>query len=463
MHYKTIVLLCLGTLLLAAPQAIAEEATAANEKAEASAPVPREMAGERDWLAILDAMGLAEDPSRSATARRYTQSGLLGMGQLLADKMALYRQTGLYVVGRHTQTYQMNLHSESGIFTGRHSGRWQGRYDVDMHWDMEPLLKLKGASVHMTATGHWSNGLNASSVGAFMNVSSYGTYRGNGDEAIYVSQYFYDQQLLDEKVLVRLGKFALGNFDRNYFAEDPSRQFMNAALSSNPSIPFPEAGLGVMVDVRPLPEFYVTAAVVDANADSRETGFNTAFHGRDDSFTIVETGWEPLMPFGETILPGAYRIGFWYDPQPKGRYHDGFYISGSKRDDCGLYLNASQMIWKECPDNPFDMQGVGVFARYGYRPGNITWNHGFWSAGLQYQGLIPGRPADTMGFGVAQAMLESSAAIDKSQETAYEIYYDAQIMPFFNMGGSLQVIENPGGVNNVDHATVIGLRASLTF
>jgi carbohydrate-selective porin OprB len=450
---------CAILLCLLVGPAVAETAEAPLPADDAA---PTAATGDR-WLDIMDALGPLDGSTRSATGRRYTQSAFHGMGQLFYDKAALYECTGLYVIGRHTQVYQMNLHSESGIFTGRHGGRWQGRYDVDFHWNMEPLLKLKGAAVHMTTTGHWSNGLNATSVGAFTNVSSFGTYRGNGDEVIYISQYFYDQLLLEDKVLVRLGKFALSNFDRNFFAEDPSRQFMNAALNSNPSIPFPEAGLGVMVDIRPTREYYLTAAIVDADADSRETGFNTAFHGPDNSFSIVEAGWEPLLMVCNTILPGAYRIGFWYDPQPKGRFHDGFFTPGTKRDDHGFYLNASQMVWKECPDNPFDMQGIGVFARYGYRPGNITWNHGFWSVGLQYQGLIPGRPVDTLGFGVAQALLEGSAAIDKSRETAYEIYYDAMLTPFFNLGGSLQLIENPGGWNNVDHATVIGLRASLTF
>ena len=401
-----------------------------------------------------------DTPTRSAAGRRYAASSWLGAGQLLYDKQKLYEQTGLFLIGRHVQAYQLNL-SEGSVWTHRHSGRWQGRYDIDVAWNAGKVLGWKGASFHATLSGRWSNGLNATSVGAFTDVSAFGSYVDGGDEVVFVSQYFYDQNLFDRKLLVRLGKFSLGNFDRNMFAEDPSRQFMNASLSSNPTIPVPEAGLGAMVHWRPTALCYLMAAVVDADADQRETGFNTAFHGKANSFTIAEAGYEPLFVANQ-LLPGSYRVGFWYDPQPKPSFHDGIFTREGTRDDMGFYLNFSQMLWRENPEG-IDMQGLGVFGRYGYRHSNVTFARWFWSAGCQYQGLIPGRGVDTLGFGVAQIMLEKSTGLSEPTETAYELYYNAPILPFLNVGASVQYVRNPGGWHRINNAVVLSFRASITF
>ena len=63
------------------------------------------------------------------------------------------------------------------------------------------------------------------------------------------------------------------SFDCSNYANDERTQFLNGALINNPTIPFPENGLGVAVHYGPDKFWYASAAVADARADLRETGF----------------------------------------------------------------------------------------------------------------------------------------------------------------------------------------------
>ena len=60
-------------------------------------------------------------------------------------------------------------------------------------------------------------------------------------------------------------------------------------------------------------------------------------------------------------------------------------------------------------------------------------------------------------------ILEKSSGLSRSSETAYEVYYDVPILPFLNVGASLQYVKNPGGIRSVPEAVVAGFRASITF
>ena len=115
--------------------------------------------------------------------------------------------------------------------------------------------------------------------------------------------------------------------------------------------------------------------VADAQADARETGFKTTFHNEDYFFSIFETGVVPRIPSAKGPLQGTYRVGFWYDPQPKDK-HNG----GTKHDDMGFYLSFDQMVLKENTDED-DSQGLGLFARYGWADKDVSEIKCFWSTG----------------------------------------------------------------------------------
>ena len=135
---------------------------------------------------------------------------------------------------------------------------------------------------------------------------------------------------------------------------------------------------------------------------------------------------------------------------------------GTTRNDAGLYVSFDQALWREDPKHD-DGQGLGAFFRFGFADPEYSEIARFYSAGCQYQGLIPKRDNDVLGFGVAFADLSSKADFSATNEIGLEIYYNAQITPWCHITPEVQYIINPGGDKSVDDALVLGIRAVINF
>ena len=248
------------------------------------------------------------------------------------------------------------------------------------------------------------------------------------------------------------------SFDGNRFANDETTQFLNSALVNNPTIPFPDEGLGVVLHWNPIDWWYVSYGIADAQADRRETGFNTAFHGKDYYISLFETGITPQFESTSGPLQGAYRIGVWYDPQGKDR----FTREDAKRDDNGFYASLDQTLMKENRDAE-DAQGLGTFARYGYADKSVNDITQFVSGSVQYQGLFEDRDDDVIAVGIGYWKISDDSDPSVDAETVYEAYYNVQITKWLHLTPDIQYIQNPAGDGNPSDTLVVGLRAQITF
>jgi len=365
-----------------------------------------------------------------------------------------------------TNIYQQNI--SGGISTHRKAGRFSGSYDVKSTIDTEKLAHFKGGSLYIHGEGVWSKtqGIDLPAVGSFFGVNGDARERRSLD----ITELWYQQQMLDDKLSVRFGKFDMTggfehhncpvSFDCSSYANDETSQFLNNALINNPTIPFPDYGLGAAIYYAMSECLYVSAAAADAQADIKETGFNTAFHKEDYFLYIFETGWTPVFNSSNGPLQGAYRAGLWYDPQPKANSD----AEKNYRDDVGAYLTLDQLLVKENTP-PQDSQGLGAFARYGCAQSKTNDLVNFWSIGCQYQGLFDGRDDDVLAAGFAQGFFSNAASSTYTEdyEAVVEIYYNAAVTKYLNISPSVQYIINPGGDKTNRDALVLGLRAQLTF
>jgi carbohydrate-selective porin OprB len=363
-----------------------------------------------------------------------------------------------------TTIYQHN--AKGGVQT-RHAHRVSGSYDLETTFDFEKLKLWKGGILYALAEGSSDDGIsNAGYVGDLFGVNGYAA----GPQEIQLSELWYEHTLLDEKLRVRFGKLDLTtDFDTNAFANDETAQFLNRGLINGANIPFPDRGHGIQFVAVPVDWLYFAAGVADAEADSRETGFRTAYHGPANTFSVYEFGLTPTWETGWGQLPGNYRFGLWYDPQPKERFFNdlGGRLSTPrlKRDDVGFYLNFDQAVLRENPQVEGDEQGLGLFLRYAYAHDDVNAIEHFWSVGGQYQGLIPTRDEDVLAFGVAQGVLSERMRLtgaDPHRETALELYYRIQVLPWLTLSPDLQWILRPGGEDGRD-AFVAGIRLQMAF
>jgi porin len=385
-------------------------------------------------------------------------NGFFGLNDQLSDSGI---ELGLGV----TQVYQQNV--RGGISKHRRAGRFAGSYDLELSADLKKLLGIEGAGLYMLTEGVWSKsaGIDGPSVGSVFGVNGDARPRRSMD----ITELWYEHAFLQDSLRIRLGKMDLTggfehhncpvSFDCSAYANDETTQFLNGALVNNPTIPFPDYGLGVALHYSPAHLWYVSAAVADAQADIRETGFRTTFHDEDHFFYIFETGITPQLDSVKGPLQGAYRAGLWYDPQDKQKLSDG----RTRRDDTGFYLSFDQMLSRENSDAE-DTQGLGLFGRYGWADSKVNEVTNFWSAGIQYQGLMPGRDGDVLAFGFAQGTFsDRAAAYTDDYESACELYYSAQITPWLALSPNIQYIVNPGGNETVSDAVVLGLRLQMSF
>jgi len=380
------------------------------------------------------------------------------------EKVEMPEDNGMEFAVSGTGIYNANI--KGGTSTHRRKGRWSGSYDLELSQDLSGLFGSERSVIYMHAEGGFGElGIDDTSVGSFFGVN--GDYGGR--RSLDLVEVWYEQGFNDDELRIRLGKLDVTggfqcrgcpvSFDGNSYANDETSQFLNGSLVNNPTIPFPDYGLSAIVLWNPVEYWYGSFGVVDAQADGRETGFNRAFHDEDYFFYVLETGFTPHLHCENGIMPGAYRVGLWFDPQPKAAA-DGV---NETRDDLGVYFSADQMISKEVNDAE-DTQGLGTFFRYGYANSERNEMTGFYSGGLQYQGLIEGRDDDVAAVGFSHGTFSSKAAdYTKDFESVVEVYYNAQVTDQFSLTPSIQYVSNPGGVSDVSDAMVFALRAQVSF
>ncbi len=359
-----------------------------------------------------------------------------------------------------TNIYQQNVHG--GLSTHRKAGRYSGSYDIEVLADLEKLLGFERGLLFMHLEGGWpdTEGIDAGSIGSVFGVNA----DAIGNRAMDVKQLFYEGILFSDNLTFMAGKIDFtGVFDTSAYADDECSQFLNPAFVDNPTIPFPDYSLGAVLTYNPTKSWYLMCGIADAQADSRETGFRTAFHNEDYFLYMCEVGFASELASANGAMPGTYRAGLWNDPQPKANSDS----AKSYRDDVGFYLSFDQMLEKE-NDDPQDTQGLGAFLRYGSANSRKNDIAGFWSFGFQYQGLIEGRDNDVLGAGFAQGIFSNSASAANTQdyESVIELYYSARITPCFSLSPNIQYIANPSSPDNpatADDAVVLGMRLQMNF
>lgn len=363
-------------------------------------------------------------------------------------------ESGVEVGVGVTSIYQRNV--KGGLSTNDRKGEFAGSYDLEVTLDLERLLGIEG-TLFIHGEGGWTDSQGTDGVGA-------GSYFGAnadaiGNRSLDIVELFYDVSLADSLGLT-VGKIDFsGFFDASAYANDEASQFLNGALVNNPTIPFPDYSLGVILTYNLSDNWYLTGGVADAQADGRETGFNTAFHDKDYFFYILETGVTTAKESANGDLEGVYRFGVWNDPQPKAHSD----ATKEYRDDIGFYASADQMLSKENND-PEDTQGLGVFFRYGYAEDKRNDMEHFYSFGAQYQGLIEGRDNDVLGMGFANGQFseKASTTYTKDHEGVIEAYYSIEVSETIHLTPDVQYVINSGGVNTSD-ALLAGLRLQVDF
>jgi porin len=341
-----------------------------------------------------------------------------------------------------------------GAGSGRRTGH-SGSYDLLVQADAEELLGWTGLSVLLQVKGQYDRSVN-DRVGALSDPVDDADF----DEPIYVDQLWAQQRFFGDLAALRLGLLEQQVvYDRNAYANSEDRQFMSQFLDNNGLVPLPD-GLSAALLLRPREGLELAAGVADSDNRPQRVGFRGAFDNLDGATAYLEltVSVRPDSPRGR--LPGHYRFGLFRD----GRKLTRFGTTRSDRGHLGGYLSFDQLLLRESAESE---QGLGAFVRFGGADEDVSRTAWFWSLGMQYRGLPPGRDSDVLAVGCYQAIASDrfrrTVAPGADRETGVEIYYSAELLPWLAVTPDLQYVVDPGAMAGARDAVVALLRFRVTF
>ncbi len=332
--------------------------------------------------------------------------------------------------------------------------------------DLGKLVSIQHSSIYLQLIGDYGRDINkyVGTEQGISNIASYNTFK--------VLQFYLESKLLNDRLSLLLGLFDLNmEFDvRNTSAIflNPSHGIGAEYASSGkngPSI-FPNSSVAFRLKYEFPNDIYLLAAAFDGIP-------GTPDNPNSESFVISKN--DGLLLSFETGLDNQssnfykYSIGAWYytsnfvqltnSPSSKMKTVKGNY---------GAYLSAERKIFSE---SEIDDQGLSVFFRFGINNRKINKIDSYLGAGLNYQGLFPGREKDILGLAIASSRnnstfisyMESEGINLYEYETNLELTYEFHLSSDINVQPDFQYIINPEAAYNNTNSFLIGTRLKMYF
>jgi hypothetical protein len=249
------------------------------------------------------------------------------------------------------------------------------------------------------------------------------------EKAVIIRELLLRISWLDDRARFSVGQIDPGElYDRNFFAQDETAQFMGTAFVNNPMIKFPSNGPAAALNVR-LGEGWYSTVGVHAPGDLHDDLSGVPF-------IVGEVGRQNVF-----ALEGTYRL--W------GRVASVF--EDRDRLTWGLGISFDQYLTAE----------LGVFARAGVsrNQGDAFTAHA-WSAGVQVTPTWLGRKDDRVA--IAYSFLNDTTG----RERFVEAYYSLGLAAWFSLIANVQwVVSGPNTVSGgtTRDAVVPGLRVLVSF
>jgi porin len=358
-----------------------------------------------------------------------------------------------------------------------------GNIDLFVTAELDPLLGWRGGRFFLYGLGNHGGSI-SKAVGDAQGVDNI-----EAPKAFKLYEAWLEQEILDHRLSVLAGLYDVNSeFDvipaASVFLNSSHGIGADFGLSgrNGPSI-FPTTSLGTRLRFRPSDSVCLRGVIADGvpGDPGDPTGTRIILDHDDGLLMVAEVGFLNLpseVPQEVRELPpeerrygnfGKFAVGVWkytgdlddlLDVHPSG-------APLQRKGNPGVYALAEQRVYHE-PDDPF--QGLSLFARLGIADDRVNPIEGYLGAGLMVQGLIPGRNEDRAGVAFAAARFASDFKRASStgrkwedEEVALELTYLVQVSPWCYVQPDLQHVIHPGGDPDLDDATVVGVRVSVSF
>ncbi len=274
-------------------------------------------------------------------------------------------------------------------------------------------------------------------------------------EAYYTRSFFNDRLNL---VVGKTEPFIM--IDDNGYANDETTQFVGKPFVNNPILD-PEDFFAPMVGVTlSLTDSWEVNAVLQSNdyagvewngqewVQKEKNIYDNIF---DKPFLAFQVKYSPEI----NGLSGNYRFYVWdnrADHIKVGEPVNNPSVKPSTDDGWGVGVSFDQQI----------TENAGVFFRAAYGNKNVYSVTKFVSGGISLEGLIPSRPKDILGVGVA-SLFPNRKLEHHSPEVHFEGYYRIAVSDNLFITPDLQYVLNPHGNSSNDSIVAGMVRAEFSF
>ncbi len=375
-----------------------------------------------------------------------------GLRSNLADK-------GITIELTHRSDLLAN--NSGGIKTGK---TWLAHTDANIILNFGRIAgwdNTEGFIQYHAQHGNQTDDFNSNYVGSFSGVDNIET----GIHAAQLSQAWLATTYFDNSLSLLAGLYTI---DSEFYVTETSGLFiqppygfaaeMAQAGQSGPSI-FPVGALAVRMQYNSS-NYYFRAVLTDGVPDSPESGTDIKLDKTDGTLTVVEIGYTPKNS-KQTISKTS--LGWWNYSASAADLQ-----TGESRADQGVYIMSEHTLFTERNNTN---QGLSGFLRFGTANKDVYQADWTGSVGLHYLGLLPGRDDDQVGVAMttshasdnyrsAQLALPTPNPTD-DYETAFELTYRVQILPWLAIQPTLQRFMNPGMNKALDDASVAGVRVEI--
>lgn len=356
--------------------------------------------------------------------------------------------------------------------------------------DAQRLLNIPGGEFYASAIvyqGENSNG-RAGSVQVYDNLCP-----PNDFSRIELYELWWRQRLFQDKLIVKIGKINAGGEFGQVLTPAPvpeanMRDWTISDLLYTPSglIPtnfflpiYPNTAWGMAVSFLPTKNFYVSYGVFDGNgARGVQTGEEVGPEFNSYLFHIGEVGY--AWRLGDQGKPGRFGAGIWGQTGAlaTGNSTANKTAAITTNGATGYYAFANQRLWYRHPG--IDPSGLIGFVQFGYSPSPSNIVSCYAGGGLTALGLVPRRPYDTTGVGIAWSKLNSGADAGliffpyvppsytstslRSSELMFQTFYQLNLIPpYMGLQAAYTAIPTPGYRPGIPWANVFTLRMFIVL
>ena len=274
-----------------------------------------------------------------------------------------------------------------------------------------------------------------SRMGVVSDINDYATKTNEFNELYYTYQLGGSWNWLT----LGLGQFPIYNWDGSDYNSNQQVNFINYALSQNPSSTYSIAGVGGFVTVEPNDEWSFTLGAQDAsNVDAVSVRVNDLSDGHFTTFGQVE--WTPTNKLGEAQVSALV-----YN-QPS--------VKLQPQTTNGWSLNFSQNFGEK----------FNVFARVNGVSGHMDTIEQSWSGGVVFLNPLNRNSLDQIGLGYALNKINEEAVgepLAHDTEHVFEAYWAVGFSKWMTLTPDVQFYIHPALNQKSDYGTAVSLRLTL--